>query len=210
VALKIPRIARKTPSASTAEPRVFAAPFQEAFAVWVTGLPACGKSTLTRELKSQLNAKGLSVAVLESDALRRILTPTPRYDEEERDTFYRQMAEIGVMLVSQGVPVIFDATAHRRAYRDYARRQIPRFLEVYVDCPLEVCMTRDPKGIYRSAREAAAADRSASVPGLNLTYEPPESPDIVIRGDKEAPETAARQVVQLLVGRYGATSGFET
>ena len=68
-----------------------------------------------------------------------------------RDTFYRQMAYVGSLLVEHGVPVIFDATANRRAYRERARRQIGRFIEVYVDVPLETCMARDPKGIYRSA-----------------------------------------------------------
>jgi hypothetical protein len=98
-------------------------------------------------------AGGLDVAVLEADALRKVLTTDPRYDREERDTFYRQMAYIGVLLTRHGVPVIFDATANRRAYRDQTRQQIPRFLEVYVDCPLATCMARDPKRFYRKARE---------------------------------------------------------
>src|SRR5690348_5615091 len=120
-----------------------------AFGIWITGLPASGKSTLTAALKERLRACGVDVAVLESDTLRKTFTPHPRHDEEERDTFYQQLADVGVLLTAQGVPVIFDATANRRAYRERARRNIPHFLEIYVDCPLATCMARDPKGIYR-------------------------------------------------------------
>ncbi len=166
-----------------------------AFAVWVTGLPASGKSTLVNALKAQLADQGIDVAVLESDALRKIFTPQPRYDENERDTFYRQMVYLGEMLTQHGVPVIFDATANRRKYRSWARTRIPRFLEVYLDSPLETCMARDPKGIYRQSREGA----SSSVPGLQSTYEPPGNPDVVVSGDKENPANGAGRVRAKLV-----------
>jgi adenylylsulfate kinase len=164
---------------------------RNAFAVWVTGLPASGKSTLVAALKTQLTDRGIDAAVLESDVLRRILTVQPHYDDQEREAFYRQMVYIGTLLVQHGVPVIFDATANRRAYREQARSQIPRFLEVYVNCPLEICIARDPKGIYRKAREGDAE----SVPGLQSNYEPPENPDLVVDGSRELAETAARRVV---------------
>ena len=164
---------------------------KDAFAVWVTGLPASGKSTLVTSLKAQLAEREIAVAVLESDVLRKILTLQPRYDEQERDAFYLQMVYIGTLLTQHGVPVIFDATANRRRYRDQARERIPRFMEVYVDCPLETCIARDPKGIYRKAREGEAV----AVPGLQATYEPPEKPDLVVDGGREMPEAAARRVM---------------
>lgn len=135
------------------------------------------------------------MAVLESDLLRQIFTPHPRYDEEERDTFYRQMAYVGILLTQHGVPVIFDATANRRIYRDRVRQQIAKFLEVYVDCPLTICISRDPKGIYREARMGTAN----TVPGLQAVYEPPQEPDLVVRGDEEAPEVAAQRIIAKLV-----------
>jgi adenylylsulfate kinase len=168
-----------------------------AFGIWITGLPASGKSTVTAALKEQLRERGVDAAVLESDLLRKTFTPDPRYDEEERDTFYQQMADAGVLLTEQGVPVIFDATANRRAYRDRARQRIPYFLEIYVDCPLATCVARDPKGIYRQAQGSAIA----KVPGLQTAYEPPESPDLVVDCEAESPESAAGRVVALLVER---------
>jgi adenylylsulfate kinase len=169
----------------------------KAFAIWVTGLPASGKSTVVKVLASALTARGVDVAVLESDVVRAVFTPHPRYDEEERNTFYQQLVYVGTLLTKHGVPVIFDATGSKRKYRDHARQQIPRFLEVYVECPLEVCISRDPKGIYRAGREGTAK----MVPGLQDAYEPPVNPDVLVRGDSEAPETAARRVVSRLIER---------
>lgn len=164
---------------------------KKAFAIWVTGLPASGKSTLVAALKAQLAGRGIDTAVLESDVLRQIFTLQPRYGEQEREAFYRQMVYIGTLLTRHGVPVIFDATANRRRYRDWAREQIPQFMEVYVDCPLELCIARDPKGIYRQAREG----RANTVPGLQSGYEPPEKPDLIVDGTQEMPEAAARRAM---------------
>ena len=167
------------------------------FAIWVTGLPASGKSTIVKALVSALAARGVDAAVLESDVLRAVFTPHPRYDQEERNTFYRQTVYVGALLTKHGVPVIFDATANRRAHRDHAREQIPRFLEIYVECPLEICMARDPKGIYRAGREGTAT----IVPGLQEAYEPPVNPDVLVHGDSEAPETGAQRIVSKLIER---------
>jgi len=167
----------------------------EPFALWITGLPASGKSTLAAALKAQLGQQGVVVAVLESDALRHVFTRSPTYSDEEREEFYQEMALLGGILMEQGVPVIFDATANRRVYRDRVRQQIPRFLEVYVDSPLATCIARDPKGIYRQAREGTLT----TVPGLQARYEPPETPDVTIHGDRETPEVAARRVIAKLV-----------
>jgi adenylylsulfate kinase len=104
------------------------------------------------------------------------------------------MVYIGALLTKHGVPVIFDATANRRRYRDAAREQIPRFMEVYVECPLEICIGRDPKGIYRKAHEGEAD----TVPGLQSAYEPPDKPELVVDGSQEQPETAARRVISKL------------
>jgi adenylylsulfate kinase len=168
---------------------------EPAFAVWITGLPASGKSTIAAKLVDQLLDRGVDAAVLESDELRKILTPHPRYDPDERDMFYRQMVYLGVLLTQHGVPVIFDATANRRVYRCWARQQIPKFVEAYVDCPLAICIARDPKGIYRRAREGKAE----TVPGLQAAYEAPEKPEIILHGDRDTPEDEARRLTTKLI-----------
>jgi adenylylsulfate kinase len=168
---------------------------EPAFAVWITGLPASGKSTIAAKLVDQLLDRGVDAAVLESDELRKILTPHPRYDPDERDMFYRQMVYVGALLTQHGVPVIFDATANRRLYRCWARQQIPKFVEAYVDCPLAICIARDPKGIYRRAREGKAE----TVPGLQAAYEAPEKPEIILHGDRDTPEDEARRLTTKLI-----------
>lgn len=157
------------------------------FAAWLTGRPASGKSAIARELVGLLHERGVEVSVLESDVMRTQLTPFPRYDEADRDFFYRTLAEIGAQLVNGGRPVVFDATANRRAYRDAGRKAIERFAEVYVDTPLEICKARDPKGLYRG--------------GMTIDYEPPLTPELVIDGSRTAPAEGARAILALLEKR---------
>jgi adenylylsulfate kinase len=149
---------------------------KKAFAIWLTGLPSSGKTTLARRLKAKISGMGYRVVILESDKLRRLLTPNPKYTEEEREYFYRSMAVIGKYLVDAGVCVIFDATANRRKYRDYARRIIKDFMEIYLNCPLKVCMERDVKGLYREALEG----KIKTLPGLQAPYEEPLNPDVTV------------------------------
>ena len=169
----------------------------QAFAIWLTGLPASGKSAIARELRDRLATAGLSVEVLESDDVRKILTPAPTYSLEERELFYRALAFLGSRLVSHGVPVILDATATKRAYRDMARSLIPRFLEVAVVCPIQVCRQRDYKGTYRKGEEGL----SRTVPGLHDSYEPPLRPELTVDTTRYSPGESADQIFRLLQER---------
>jgi adenylylsulfate kinase len=165
-----------------------------AFAIWVTGLPASGKSTIVAALKPKLEGLGLTIEVLESDAVRRLITPVATYAQAERDQFYRAVAFVGARLVAHGVTVVFDATANRRAYREFARHLIPRFLEISVDCPLNVCLDRDKKGTYRKG----ARGESSTVPGLQEPYEMPLNPDLLIDTTKTTPENAADRILSVV------------
>lgn len=147
------------------------------FALWLTGLPASGKSAIARELVQRLHERGVEVSALESDVMRTQLTPFPRYDEEDRDFFYGALVDIGAALVARSRPVLFDATANRRAHRDAARKRIERFAEIYVDTPLELCRARDPKGLYRG--------------GMEIDYEPPLAPELVVHGTQDVPRIMA-------------------
>ena len=165
-----------------------------AFGIWITGLPASGKSTIVNALRPRLEALGLTVDVLESDAVRRLLTPQATYSDAERDLFYRALAFAGQRLVEHGVTVLFDATASRQAYRAFARSMIPRFLEVAVECPLEVCIQRDRKGTYQKGLRGD----STTVPGLQSPYESPANPDIRIDTTKLSAEEAAEQICDMV------------
>jgi adenylylsulfate kinase len=163
------------------------------FAVWITGMPASGKSSITRELVRTLKESSVPIVVLESDVMRLILTPEATYAPEERDRFYHTLASLGEMITRNGVNVIVDATANLRSYREHARSLIPKFVEVFVQCPLDVCKRRDPKGIYRMAAEGKAA----TVPGMQAAYEPPLRPDITLDCLK-SPETGSIAIIGTL------------
>ena len=167
-----------------------------AFAVWLTGLPASGKSTIARRLKALLALRGVRAVVLESDDLRRLFTPNPRYDATDRDRFYGALADLARSLAEDGVPVLVAATANLRAYRDRSRAGISRFLEVFVDCPLPVCRARDPKGIYRRA----AAGTASNVPGVSAPYEPPLRPEVMVDGERD-PAGSAGTILSALASR---------
>jgi adenylylsulfate kinase len=163
------------------------------FALWLTGLSGSGKSAVARELLQSFKRRGIGAAVLESDVMRTQLTPFPRYDEAEREFFYRALADFAAYLAKE-LAVIVDATANRRAYRDRARESIARFAEVYVSTPIEVCAARDTKGFYRSKN-------LKSLPGVQVPYEAPLAPELVISGARGTPAEGAAEVMTFLERR---------
>lgn len=146
------------------------------FAIWITGLPASGKSSLAAALVEKLAEKNIHVQVLESDAMRQVLTPDLGYDRGDRAHFYHLLCVVGELLVRNGINVIYDATAAERRFREDARRRLPKFIEVYVRCPLEECVRRDPKHIYEKARQGIYSN----VPGIQAPYEPPLNPEVEV------------------------------
>jgi adenylylsulfate kinase len=179
------------------------------WAIWITGLSGSGKSALARATAGELRAGGDAVVVLELDEIRKVITPAPTYSDIERDVVYRALVYMAGALVSSGTPVILDATAHRRDWRDLARRQIPRFAEVQLVCPLELCREREgqrttghaPRGIY-----ARAGTPGALVPGVDVPYEPARAPELTIDTGLENASAAARRVVTL-ARRLAAPAG---
>ncbi len=165
-----------------------------AWVVWFTGLPGCGKTTIAQRVKALLSEKGVDAKILQLDEIRRVVTPEPRYTEEEREIVYASLGYMAMLLAEEGVNVIVDATANKRRYRDLARQLIPNFGEVFIRAPLEVCMEREaarkaqvaPQGIYKKA-----AGEKALVPGVNVAYEEPRSPEIEVDTTAMSPEKSA-------------------
>ena len=152
--------------------------------VWVLGLPSSGKSTLARHIATRLRAGGRAVALLDGDQVRKALDPRPGYDPASRSRFYGTLAHLAALLAKQGLVAVVAATANRRAFRERARALAPRFVEVFVDVPVEVCAERDAKGLYKQAREG----KISGLPGVDVAYEEPLAPDLVALGgyDEEA------------------------
>jgi adenylylsulfate kinase len=170
------------------------------WALWITGLPGSGKSAIARAAVARLTAAGDAVQMLELDVLRRTLTPAPTYEAAEREAVYRALVAIAVALTRAGRPVLIDATAHRRAWRDLARASIADFAEVQLVCPLDVARTRErtrPAGHHPPAIYARAGRPGASVPGVDVTYEEALSPELTIDTSRETVDGAAAQVAAL-------------
>jgi len=148
--------------------------------VWFTGLPASGKSTLAARVRDRLD----HAIVLDSDQLREVLGTA---DYARRDEFYAVLGRLAALLAGQGHVVLVAATAPRRAHRDQARALAPRFVEVYVQTPLDECERRDPKGLYARAR----ADGATVLPGIGAPYEPPLAPEVIAGGGADDPAIAA-------------------
>ena len=153
------------------------------FAVWITGLPGSGKSTFADELKKNHP----ELVVLRMDELRKTVTPEPTYSEPERDIVYRAIVYVAGKLTELGHNVVIDATGNLKRWRELARQVIPRFAEVYLACPIELCIRREqerletreaPKDIYRKGSSGWP------VPGIAAPYEEPLSPEVVIDTEK--------------------------
>ena len=158
--------------------------------VWFTGLPSSGKSTLAVAVADAARARGRACVVLDGDAVRDALRPHPGYDDAARDAFYETLSRLAALIASQGTTVLVPATANRRAFRERARSLAPgAFVEVYVDTDLALCQTRDAKGLYAKALHAKTMDANAgsdgTLPGVGASYEPPLSPEVVVKPEDE-------------------------
>lgn len=157
--------------------------------VWITGLPSSGKSTLAARVHRSLSGQGRASCVLDGDEVRGALVPRPGYGPQERDDFYATLAHLAALLARQDLIVIVAATAHLRAYRERARALAPRLVEVYMNVSEQTCRARDAKGLYR----ASTAGEVHALPGADLGYEAPCSPDVVAHGGED--DAAVRAIV---------------
>lgn len=168
---------------------------KQGFVIWLTGLPASGKSSLAEAIKRMLSRSGMPVVIIDSDDMRQLLTPHPTYEPAERDRFYAAIGDLAVWLSGSGINVLIAATANKRCYRDELRNRIDQFVEILVDCPIEECRARDPKGIYARA----STDDANQVPGMGAAYEPPLDPELAIDTGRLFPRHAAYLVLEKLV-----------
>jgi adenylyl-sulfate kinase len=160
--------------------------------VWMTGLPASGKSTIAAGVEATLLEAGRSAYVLEGDNLRHGLNGDLGFSADDRAENVRRTAEVSALLVDAGVVVLVALVSPYRADREAARaahdrRGLP-FLEVWVATSLEECERRDPKGLYARAR----AGELKHLTGVDDPYEPPDSPDLTVRGDEPVEDAVAR------------------
>ncbi len=159
--------------------------------IWLTGVPAAGKSTIASLVQARLVEMGLPVENLDADAVRANLSPNLGYTEEARDENTKRLAWMAQMLSKYGVNVLVAAVSPLRKYRDRAREWCPHFIEVMVECPLESCKQRDPKGLYARAERGEISD----IAGWHMPFEPPDNPEVHVNTTALSAAEAAEQVI---------------
>ena len=191
---------------------------QRGVVVWFTGLSGCGKSTIANELDRQLNDLGCATMLLDGDNIRHGLCAPPAklaeehepefaarfglgFGEIDREENIRRIGSVASLMASAGLITLTAFVSPYRRDRDRVRRIVEQagqkgdFLEVFVDTPLEVCESRDPKGLYKKAR----AGEIKNFTGISDPYEAPESPEILLRGgDERTPTEQAAEVLAAL------------
>lgn len=163
----------------------------EGFTLWFTGLSGAGKSTISERVYAQLKRSGAKVELLDGDVVRTHLSKGLGFSKEDRDTNIRRIGFVCELLSRNGVIAIVAAISPYRAVREELRARIGRFVEVHVDCPIEVLAERDVKGLYKKA----LAGELASFTGVSDPYEPPENPEIYIDSSREDVDASVAKVL---------------
>jgi adenylylsulfate kinase len=182
--------------------------------VWFTGLSGCGKSTVANLVDHKLHERGVRSYVLDGDNIRHGLCATPQiltkrfgekfaerfglgFSQQDREENIRRVGAVAALLCDAGLITLTAFVSPYRADRDAVRASMPEndFLEVFVDASLEVCESRDPKGLYKKARAGEISDFT----GISAPYEPPEQAEIVLDANRQSPDALADLVVQALL-----------
>jgi adenylylsulfate kinase len=167
---------------------------EQGFTIWFTGLSGAGKSTVANILAERLKDMGHRVELLDGDEIRKNLSSGLGFSKEDRDANIRRIAFVAKLLSRNGVIAITAAISPYREIRDEARADIGSFVEVFVDCPLEVCEERDVKGLYARARSGEIQQFT----GISDPYEAPSSPEVILHTNIESPHQSAEKIIAKL------------
>ena len=162
--------------------------------LWLTGLPSAGKSTISQIVYNKLKAKGIKVELLDGDEVRKNLSPDLGFTKADRETHAKRVTYVSKLLARNGVIAIVALISPYRSFREAARQSIGDFVEVFVNAPLDECIKRDVKGLYKKALAGEIKDMT----GVQDTYEEPANPEITIYSHKVTPEEAADSIMKKL------------
>jgi len=167
---------------------------QRGATLWFTGLSGAGKSTIARSLAQRLREREVKFELLDGDVIRQNLTKGLGFSKEDRDENIRRIGFVSHLLTRNGVLAVVSAISPYREIREEVRERVGSFIEVYANAPLEVCESRDVKGLYRRAR----AGEIKGFTGIDDPYEPPLEPEIECRTDLESLDESTTKVLSYL------------
>jgi adenylyl-sulfate kinase len=167
---------------------------QKGFTLWFTGLSGSGKTALAKIVAQKLRDRGLKVERLDGDIVRQSLTRDLGFSKEDRNKNIERVTFVAKLLTRNDVAVLCSFISPYRERRAKSRQEIGEFIEVFVECPVEVCAERDVKGLYAKA----FAGEIENFTGVSDPYEEPENPEIVCHTAQEAPEQSAARILAYL------------
>ncbi|RLI91764.1 MAG: adenylyl-sulfate kinase [Candidatus Altiarchaeales archaeon] len=164
------------------------------FVIWLTGPSGSGKTTLAKALKKKLEEMGYKTEILDGDEIRERLYPNIGFSNEAREMHNRIVIHMAKLLARNGIIAIVSLISPFRAVRNFARKEIGNFVEVYLRCPKEVRIRRDPKGLYAKAIRGEIKNLT----GYDGIYEEPTNPEVVLDTDKLTIEEEVAKVINKL------------
>ena len=168
---------------------------QKGFCLWFTGLPCSGKTTVADAVAEILKDRNLNVERLDGDIVRKSLTRDLGFSKKDRDLNIERITFVSKLLSRNNVATLTTFVSPYIAARDNARSECTNFVEVFVDCPVEVCEQRDVKGMYKKARQGIIKDFT----GVDDPFEAPPNPELVLKTHEETLEESAMIVLKKLV-----------
>ena len=162
--------------------------------IWLTGIPGSGKTTLALELKKFYEQKGLPIDILDGDEVRKTLSKDLGFSPEDRKEHNRRVIFVAQILSKNGVTTIVPLISPYRETRDFARKEIPNFVEVWVKASVDECKKRDPKGLYKKA----LAGEIKNLTGLQAPYEEPQNAELILDTEKQNVEESVDLITTTL------------
>ncbi len=162
--------------------------------IWFTGLPCSGKTTIADKVAESLKTQGHKVERLDGDTVRKGLTSDLGFSKEDRDENIKRVTFVAKLLTRNDVKVLATFVSPYRERRQKTREEIAQFMEVYVRCPLDECMKRDVKGMYKKALAGEIKDFT----GVDDPYEEPENPELTLDTDKETLDESVQKVLDAM------------
>lgn len=170
---------------------------QKGFTLWLTGLSGSGKTTLAKLVEQELIERGLKVERLDGDIVRQSLTRDLGFSKEDRNKNIERVTFVAKLLTRNDVAALCSFISPYRERRAKSRQEIGEFIEVHVECPVDVCAQRDVKGLYTKA----FAGEIENFTGVSDPYEEPENPEIVCHTAQETPDESAAKIITYLEGQ---------
>jgi len=167
---------------------------QVGFTAWFTGLPCSGKTTVADAVAAVLSERGYRVERLDGDIVRKELTSDLGFSKEDRDENIKRVTFVSKLLSRNGIAVLATFVSPYRERRRKTREEISNFVEVFVRCPVDVCIERDVKGMYKKA----LAGEITGFTGVDDPYEEPENPEVILHTDRETLEESVQKVLSHL------------